>query len=31
MPKSKHNRKGKNRGGDKLPVARSGINEGPVD
>ena len=31
MPKSKHNRKGKNRGGDKRPVARSGKNEGPVD
>jgi len=28
MPKSKHNRKGKNRGGDKRPVARSGKNEG---
>ena len=31
MPKSKHNRKGKNRGGDKRPVARSGKNEGPAD
>ena len=31
MPKSKHNRKGKSRGGDKRPVARSGRNEGPVD
>ena len=31
MPKSKHNRKGKNRGGDKRPVARSGKNEGWVD
>ena len=31
MPKSKHNRKGKNRGGDKRPVARSGNNEGQAD
>ena len=31
MPKSKHNRKGKNRVGDKRPVARSGKNEGMVD
>ena len=31
MPKSKHNRKGKNRGGDKRPVPRSGKNEGSVD
>ena len=31
MPKSKHNRKGKSRGGDKRPVARSGKNEGPAD
>ena len=30
MPKSKHNRKGKNRGGDKRPVARSGKNERSV-
>ena len=31
MPKSKHNRKGKSRGGDRRPVVRSGKNEGPVD
>ena len=31
MPKSKHNRKGKNRGGDRRPVPRSGNNEGKVD
>ena len=31
MPKSKHNRKGKNRGSDRRPVARSGKNEGEVD
>ena len=31
MPKSKHNRKGKSRGGDKRPVTRSGKNEGPAD
>ena len=31
MPKSKHNRKGKNRGGDSRPVPRSGNNEGKVD
>ena len=31
MPKSKHNRKGKNRGGDKRPIPRSGRNDGPAD
>ena len=31
MPKSKNNRKGKKRVGDKRPVARSGRNEGPAD
>ena len=31
MPKSKHNRKGKNRSGDKRPVPRSGKNDGVVD
>ena len=31
MPKSKNNRKGKKRVGDKRPVPRSGRNDGPVD
>ena len=31
MPKSKNNRKGKKRVGDRRPVARSGRNEGPAD
>ena len=31
MPKSKNNRQGKKRVGDRRPVARSGRNEGPVD
>ncbi len=31
MPTSKHNRKGKNRGGDKRPVPRSGKNESPSE
>ena len=31
MPKSKNNRKGKKRVGDKRPVPRSGNNEGPAD
>ena len=31
MPKSKNNRKGKKRVGDRRPVPRSGTNEGPVD
>ena len=31
MPKSKHNRKGKSRGGDRRPVPRSGKNEGQAD
>ena len=31
MPKSKNNRKGKKRTGDRRPVARSGRNEGQVD
>ena len=31
MPKSKNNRKGKKRAGDRRPVPRSGNNEGPAD
>ena len=31
MPKSKNNRKGKKRVGDRRPVPRSGNNDGPVD
>ena len=31
MPKSKNNRKGKKRVGDRRPVPRSGNNEGPAD
>ena len=31
MPKSKNNRKGKKREGDRRPVPRSGRNEGPAD
>ena len=31
MPKSKNNRKGKKRTGDRRPVARSGRNEGQVN
>ena len=31
MPKSKNNRKGKKRAGDRRPVPRSGNNEGQVD